>query len=321
MATKNLTIASLRFDVYESHITKPESRLAFVERCVRDICLHYHSPLAQNLLIITGPEYMFARKNYTNSDFNDPAFKASDPMKAATVTKPGGIPTFANTGADMEEGLAERRKVAYSEKEKKSIVDALSCATSAHPNLLLAPGTIMWREYVYFKKLRAGIERLKEGSLSPVYNTAPLLSGGEAVHSYDKKNPSDEIKTDVRLRGTAYGDQAERYRFVPGTASGAFEWKGIRFGIEICADHAATKLRNELGAAGRVDIHLMLSAGMVPTKNGNCAKAGGLMINNDGSLTDASQAVHRVEPTGVLKKIDPAASNTEWRAWSTTLDV
>jgi predicted amidohydrolase len=321
MATKNLTIASLRFDVYENHISKPESRLAFVERCVRDICQQHHSSLPNKLLIITGPEYMFARKNYTQSDFNDPAFKAWDPMKAATVTKTGGELTYANTGADMEEGLAERRKVAYSEKEKKAIVDGLSSATSDHPNLLLAPGSIMWREYVYFKKLRAGIERLREGSLSPVYNTVPLLAGGETVHVYDKKNPSDEIKADVRLRGTAYGDQAERYRFVPGTASGAFQWKGIRFGIEICADHAGTKLRNELGAAGRVDIHLILSAGMMPTKNGNCAKAGGLMINNDGSLTDASQAVHRIEPTGVLKTIDPVASNTEWRAWATTLDI
>jgi hypothetical protein len=321
MATKNLTIASLRFDVYENHISKPETRLAFVERCVRDICLQYHSPLPGNLLIITGPEYMFARKNYTRSDFNDPAFKAWDPMKAATVTNTAGTLTYANTGADMEEGLAERRKVAYSDKEKKAIVDALSTATSAHPNLLLVPGTIMWREYVYFKKLRAGIERLREGSLSPVYNTAPVLTGGETLHLYDKKHPSDEIKTDVRLRGTEYGDQAERYRFVPGTASGAFQWKGIRFGLEICADHVGAKLRNELGAGTRVDIHLLLSAGMMPDHKFNCAKSGGLMINNDGSLTDASQAVHRIESTGQLKSINRAASNNEWRAWTTTIDV
>lgn len=321
MATKNLTIASLRFDVYENHISKPETRLAFVERCVRDICLQYHSPLPGNLLIITGPEYMFARKNYTRSDFNDPAFKAWDPMKAATVTNTAGTLTYANTGADMEEGLAERRKVAYSDKEKKAILDALSTATSAHPNLLLVPGTIMWREYVYFKKLRAGIERLREGSLSPVYNTAPVLTGGETLHLYDKKHPSDEIKTDVRLRGTEYGDQAERYRFVPGTASGAFQWKGIRFGLEICADHVGAKLRNELGAGTRVDIHLLLSAGMMPDHKFNCAKSGGLMINNDGSLTDASQAVHRIESTGQFKSINRAASNNEWRAWTTTIDV
>jgi hypothetical protein len=321
MATKNLTIASLRFDVYENHISKPETRLAFVERCVRDICLQYHSPLPGNLLIITGPEYMFARKNYTRSDFNDPGFKAWDPMKAATVTNTAGTLTYTNTGADMEEGLAERRKVAYSDKEKKAILDALSTATSAHPNLLLVPGTIMWREYVYFKKLRAGIERLREGSLSPVYNTAPVLTGGETLHLYDKKHPSDEIKTDVRLRGTEYGDQAERYRFVPGTASGAFQWKGIRFGLEICADHVGAKLRNELGAGTRVDIHLLLSAGMMPDHKFNCAKSGGLMINNDGSLTDASQAVHRIESTGQLKSINRAASNNEWRAWTTTIDV
>lgn len=321
MATKNLTIASLRFDVYENHISKPETRLAFVERCVRDICLQYHSPLPGNLLIITGPEYMFARKNYTRSDFNDPAFKAWDPMKAATVTSTAGALTYANTGVDMEEGLAERRKVAYSEKEKKAIVDALSTATGEYPNLLLVPGTIMWREYVYFKKLRAGIERLREGSLSPVYNTAPVLTGGETLHLYDKKHPSDEIKTDVRLRGTEYGDQAERYRFVPGTASGAFQWKGIRFGLEICADHVGAKLRNELGAGARVDIHLLLSAGMMPDHKFNCAKSGGLMINNDGSLTDASQAVHRIETTGLLRSINRTAGNNEWRAWTATIDV
>jgi hypothetical protein len=179
----------------------------------------------------------------------------------------------------------------------------------------------MWREYVYFKKLRAGIEKLRAGSLSPVYNTAPLLAGGETVHLYDKKHPSDEIKTDVRLRGTAYGDQDERYRFVPGTASGAFQWKGIRFGLEICADHVGSKLRNELGTGTRVDIHLLLSAGMMPDAKFNCAKSGGLMINNDGSTTDASQAVYRIESTGLLRSIDRAASNNEWRAWTTTVDV
>lgn len=321
MATINLTIASLRFDVYENHLSKPESRLAFVTRCVRDICQQHHSTLANRLLIITGPEYMFARKNYTSSDFNDPAFKTWDPTKAATVTKAGGNLTYANTGADMEEGLAERRKIAYSEKEKKAIVEALSAETSAHPNLLLAPGSIMWREYVYFKKLRAGIEQLREGSLSPVYNTAPVLAGGETVHTYHKKHPSDEIKTDVRLRNTAYGDQAERYRFVPGTASGVFQWKGIRFGIEICADHVAGKLRNELGAGARVDIHLLLSAGMMPDIKATGARAGGLIVNNDGSLADSSQGVNRIQSTGQFTKIDRAATNNEWYAWSTTLDV
>jgi hypothetical protein len=70
-----------------------------------------------------------------------------------------------------------------------------------------------------------------------------------------------------------------------------------------------------------VDIHLLLSAGMMPDHKFNCAKSGGLMINNDGSLTDASQAVHRIESTGQLKSINRAASNNEWRAWTTTIDV
>jgi predicted amidohydrolase len=242
-------------------------------------------------------------------------------MKAATVTDTGGNLTYASTATDMEEGRAERRKVAYSAKEKKAIIDALASVTSDHANLLLAPGSIMWREYVYFKKLRAGLPGFKDGSLSPVYNTVPLLAAGQTIHSYDKKNPSDEIKADVRLRGTAYGDQDERYRFVPGTASGTFQWKGIRFGIEICADHAGTKLRNELGAGQHVNVHLMLSAGMMPTKNGNCAKAGGLMVHNDGSLGEHAQTVSRIEPTGLLTRIAPAVTQNEWRAWTTTIDV
>jgi len=31
--------------------------------------------------------------------------------------------------------------------------------------------------------------------------------------------------------------------------------------------------------------------------------------------------VYRIESTGLLRSIDRAASNNEWRAWTTTVDV
>jgi len=314
MPTLNLTIASLRFNVYENHVSSPDSRLDFVTQQVRDLCRDYYSTNANQVLIITGPEYMFARKNYTHSDFNRDEFKTWDVTKGVSFTRgPDDTAVFANTGKGMEEGLAERRKVAYSEKEKDAILRELKALTGSQANLLLAPGTIMWREYLHLKKLTR--------RLSPVFNTAPLVADGAEVHQYNKKNPSDEIKVDYRLRGTKYGDQAERYRFVPGNASGGFAWRGIRFGIEICADHAGSTLKGELGDGNRVDIHLMLSAGMMPVKNACAAKAGGLLVTNDGSLGDTSQQVNTFTATGTLQLVDPLVTTPTTVVWRTTIQV
>jgi predicted amidohydrolase len=314
MPTLNLTIASLRFNVYENHVTSPVSRLDFVKREVRDLCQDHYSANSNDRLIITGPEYMFARKNYTLSEFNREEFKTWDVTKGVSFTRgPNDTAIFANTGQDMDEGLAERRKVAYSEKEKDAILRELKALTAGRPNLLLAAGTIMWREYLYLKKLT--------GRKSPVFNTAPIVANGAQVHEYNKKNPSDEIKADFRLRGTAYGDQAERYRFVPGTASGCFTWRGVRFGIEICADHAGATLKGEVGAGNHVDIHLMLSAGMMPTMAGCVAKAAGLLISNDGSITDASQQVNGVTAAGLLQPVTHPARTPTTAVWRTTINV
>jgi hypothetical protein len=314
MPTLNLTIASLRFNVYENHVSSPDSRLDFVTQQVRDLSKDYYSTNANELLIITGPEYMFARKNYTHSDFNRDEFKTWDVTKGVSFTPgPGDTAVFANTGKDMDEGLAERRKVAYSEKEKDAILRELKALSAGQANLLLAPGTIMWREYLYLKKVTR--------RLSPVFNTAPIVANGAEVHKYNKKNPSDEIKVDYRLRGTKYGDQAERYRFVPGTASGSFTWRGIRFGIEICADHSGSTLKSELGPVNRVDIHLMLSAGMMPVKNACAAKTGGLLVTNDGSLGDAAQQVNAFTATGTLQSVDRLATTPTTAVWQTALQV
>lgn len=314
MTTLNLTIASLRFNVYENHVSSPESRLAFVTREVLDLVRDHYDVRPGHLLLITGPEYMFARKNYTLSAFNRDEFKAWDKSKAPSFTPgPNDTAIFADTGNDMEEGLAKRRKVAYSEAEKDAILKEMGTLTKGHANLLLAPGTIMWREYLYFKKMT--------GRQSPVFNTAPILANGSTVHRYDKKNPSDEIKADYRLRGTEYGDQNERYRFVPGTESGCFSWNGIRFGIEICADHSGKALKNELGPGNRVDIHLMLSAGMTPDLGGCAAKAGGLLVSNDGSLEAGSQQVNCVTAAGLLQALPRLATTQTTVVWQAQINV
>ena len=314
MTKKTLIVASLRFNVYENHVSSPESRLQFVTRCVHDICGRYPTDSANHLLVITGPEYMFARKNYTLSDFNRNEFKAWDPAKAPTFTpgaKPGQV-VFSDTDNDMEEGLKERRKTAYSEKEKDSIIKKLIALSSAYPNLLLVPGTIMWREYLYLKKLTK--------RKSPVFNTAPVISNGQEVHLYDKKNDSDEIKADYRLRNTDFGDQAERYRFSPGVATGLFEWKGLKCGIEICVDHEKGTLKKELGDGQKPNLHLMLSAGMTPKKENSCAGIGGFLVSNDGSKGKASQQVNCPQATGLLSSQDPASRDNDWVIWELEMD-
>jgi predicted amidohydrolase len=69
--------------------------------------------------------------------------------------------------------------------------------------------------------------------------------------------------------------------FIPGPADRGrvFTSQGLRFGIEICADHHHFPLKEELGSA-TVDFHVVLSASVqISHADGVCARSGGYLLH------------------------------------------
>lgn len=272
---KTITVASMVYDVYDTNISSKDSRLKACLAALREAVYKYYKGKQGNdhYMIFTGPEYMFARKNYTLSNFNTDDFIGTNVKKDAH-------------GNDMEEDLDVRVKVGYSKDEKDDIVSSMKAATRNFPRLLVMPGSILWADN---KKLFA--------SKKDMYNTVPIFCDGQLVHEYHKKSPSDEIKADYRLRRDRLGIkkyknyQERKYAFKPGSASNLFTHWGVSFGIEVCADHNQKFARKEVGDGNNVDIHCLLSAGMTPSAFNVAVGDGGVVIHNDGSTSPASQSV------------------------------
>jgi hypothetical protein len=86
-----------------------------------------------------------------------------------------------------------------------------------------------------------------------------------------------------------------------------FTYRGITFGIEICLDHSTSykTLKTAVGATKKVDVHLLVSEGMGPTRASVAAKVGGLVINCDMSGRAAGNGVRPVTAgTGGTVNID-----------------
>lgn len=272
---KTITVASMVYDVYDTNISSKDSRLKACLAALRNAVYKHYKGNSGNdhYMIFTGPEYMFARKNYTLSNFNTQNFIGTDVTKDAH-------------GNDMEEDVDARVKVGYTKDEKNDIVSSLQAATRNLPRLLVLPGSILWADN---KKFMA--------SKKDMYNTVPILSNGELVHEYHKKDASDEIKADYRLRRDRLGIakyknfQQRKYQFKPGTASNLFSHWGMDFAIEVCADHNKKFARKEVGDGNSVSIHCLLSAGISPSAFNVALGDGGIAIHNDGSTTPASQSV------------------------------
>lgn len=274
-----LKVAMYQFDVYNAIATGVDGKVEAIIERINAAYTQLSDPSdPRSHVIFLGPEYLLARKAGASLSGNVDADEDIEEHE------------------DQDEDPKQRWKVCYKASAKRAALEQIATSTSARPDLLVVPGTILWREYVYLKSLRRfftapipGVQRVK----SKVFNTAPILYDGVIMHEYDKKRDAGELKSDPRLM-KLYGDNAKRYEFVAGTKTGCFSKWGLNFGIEICADHSSRILQNECIGLGRmVDVHLLISAGMTAAK-GNSAfeKEYGALLHNDGSLTDKSQGCY-----------------------------
>jgi hypothetical protein len=95
-----------------------------------------------------------------------------------------------------------------------------------------------------------------------------------------------------------------------------FTIDGVRFGLEVCLDHAKSRLKSAIEGGGNnirridsVDVQLIPSAGMTIIPECVATKSEGLIFNVDGFRPIAEKAVDLIKaPSGVYPRQNPAST-------------
>ncbi len=129
-----------------------------------------------------------------------------------------------------------------SERDKDEICSELKALSKTHSKLVLLPGTIAWA-----RQRRAPVpghpDRVYDG-----FNTALFLSGGKILHEYDKK--ADDGNCRAKTTNVSFASRR---------TSQIFKLRGLRCGIEVCADFGRKNLAKEAGAQS-LDLEFYISA-------------------------------------------------------------
>ena len=120
--------------------------------------------------------------------------------------------------------------------DKHGLYKKLKSTSARYPNVLLIPGSIA------YSKAR-GLSKRK------YYNVCPIAAGGQIIHKYYKQS-NDTFQSADDFKSKDYG--------------ATFEYKQLRFGIDICLDHGHKRLKNALGTA-TVDVHILVADGAAPS--------------------------------------------------------
>lgn len=191
----------------------------------------------------------------------------------------------------------------FSYGEMGTIVDELLKLTKSQKETLVIPGSILWaipgKQEVEKPKKKwpwADAEKMVV-DIAIAYNTTPVMCGGKLVHFCHKQvwgldtavkdgqifafEPKQTIEalTDWKERCKTVSDKGKELKPV---LANTFDHAGLRFGIEICADH------NGPGCVGKgkpVDVHVLISCGMFLRGEAIGARVGGLVLHTDGVNT------------------------------------
>jgi hypothetical protein len=176
-----------------------------------------------------------------------------------------------------------RAEMALHQAQKDQVMAALKEISGNHRDAMIIPGTIVWRSETAYAKL---FHRRFEAR-----NSAFVFQNGSILHQYNKHTDAGELTEAERNDST--------YR--AGQKLGVFKCWGLRFGLEICNDHANSILLNQIAAKKQmpVDVHLILSSTIANKPGKMAARDGGLVIHADGADAKSS---HTAQVPGVGAK-------------------
>lgn len=138
---------------------------------------------------------------------------------------------------------------------RDELFETLEGITQGHDTLVM-PGTCFWEENGY------------------LHNTMPILHNGELIATYDK----------MRDGGETYAAGVYGLTFKPGKEIGLFSYKDINIGVEICADHGYSVLKN--AGINNLDLQIVSSCGMSLKSDSNATHLGGYQIITDGLYSE-----------------------------------
>lgn len=189
----------------------------------------------------------------------------------------------------------------FEESDKDQILCVLKALSAQYPKMVIVPGTVAWvkpaqRERSIlnvFRKDRVerAISRINTGKKwnstlhdkalttlgtakrSEIFlgeNSAFILRGGKVLLKYHKMADGGEVNRPTD------NTNGRKVIFVPGPRRGAFNVDGLRFGMQICAEHFNNTLAGE-----QLDVFVLISASFQLRPHAPPVRDGGYMLHAD----------------------------------------
>lgn len=220
----------------------------------------------------------------------------------------------------------EKRTRTVDKTSKKMMVTRLKELSRVHPDMLLIPGTIIYRiesdwDFMYYQKRDKAVERLYElqnkntliNNMKRPDNPLTMQSKISALTHKTKKEALVKNKMYVFLNGevvATYGKTADFYEatgdvpgvFIPGRKAGIQKVGGIRFGFEICYDAQMGVMKSN-NLRTPPDIHVIASAHVENKDAKMHARPGGYILH--ACSLDAETAVYRKGASGLPAPVPP----------------
>lgn len=216
----------------------------------------------------------------------------------------------ANAGTDAvgvflaPEWYFKRAPEPYSDAERDQIISRLEGVSANYPQVVIVPGTIVWRKAGGGKFSR---QRAEMGNL------APVIFGGKTIMRHEKFINAGDTEGYQFDEGDAFGEADEDHmrgdnvkkanreykRHRPDTMADAgtsfFEIGNVEFSVEICGDHSSrnrafqemVQSGTENNPAQGAHVQLLVSHGAAFSRSRHAGRLGGVGFHADATLNEA----------------------------------
>ncbi len=177
----------------------------------------------------------------------------------------------------------------FSHDVKRAIISRLSALAKRYPSMLIVPGTMLWSKDLHDKKIkllgrgqsqeirvinnaRINKANTRINNAGPRFGTKTNTQGW----SHTRTNETAERKIAQNVAYICMGDKILKYHkvgnykevegevddlvFVPGSIVGRFQVGGVKYGIEVCMDHALGVFHSSVPTDGRVHVQIIVSS-------------------------------------------------------------
>lgn len=240
----------------------------------------------------------------------------------------------------------------FSHDVKQTIISRLAALAKKYPDFLIVPGTVLWTKELFDKKFT--LLGRGQSQTQKVLNTkrqqkaaARIMSAsanfGTRTNSKDWSHTQD-IQTENRklAQNVAYlclGNKILKYHkvgnykevegetddllFVPGSIVGRFNVGGVKYGLEICMDHAMGVFDSTVnGASDRVHVQIIVSSFVACPTNVNASvtlhsstEPAGLIPTGPGKATTTGTNPVRFGGDKVGKLVREPIKSGSFKVW------